>query len=48
MKPYIQQFALFTPPNVRRNRRRHTKLKKITTRLIVSLVIAGLIYWAMR
>jgi hypothetical protein len=45
MKPYIQQFALFIPPNVRRNRKRHTKLKKIALRLIVSLAIAGVIYW---
>jgi hypothetical protein len=45
MKPYIQQFALFTPPNVRRNRKRHTKLKKFALRLTVSLAIAGVIYW---
>ena len=48
MQPYIKQFAMFTPPYVRRNRKRHTKLKKFALRLTVALAIAGVIYWSMR
>ena len=48
MKTYIEQYALTTSHNRNRNRKRHSRLKTIASRIAMTLAIGVTTYYASR
>ena len=48
MKTYIEQYALTTSQNINRNRKRHSRLKTILTRIATTLAIGAATYYFTR